>query len=205
MQREVFYRKWSTLHGDAQIAGIVRAWLSISFQCARFMSALRISPNLLTLLGVVAAGLMTWKPFSLLAIVLLVLSLFADGVDGSVAIYQERESNWGATLDSIADRVSEALWLYVAYKVGVEPWLVISLWALASTQEYARTRAASLGHSVITVITPAERPVRASAIFILLVGVYTGISHIEYVAYGLLALQLLSFFLVMRNAYLSLK
>ena len=205
MQREVFYSKWSALHCGAEVSGIVRAWLSISFQCARFLSAIRISPNLLTLLGVISACLMTWRPLSLLTITLLVLSLAADGVDGSVAIYQNRESEWGSFLDSVADRVSEAIWLYVAFQVGVAAWVAISLWVIASTQEYARARLASLGQSEITLITPTERPVRASVIFILLVGLYVGIAEITLISYVLLAAQCLSLILVLRSAKSSLR
>lgn len=205
MQKEVFFSKWSALHGGAEISGIVRAWLSISYQCARALTFLRITPNTLTLLGVVAAALMAWKPFSFLAILLLTLSLFADGVDGSVAIYRGRTSSWGATLDSLADRISEVLWLYVAYQVGVSAWLAISLWVIAATQEYARARAASLGQQLISVVTPTERPVRASAIFILLVGIFFGIDGAIYVMYLLFIAQCWSLFVVMRSAYRSLK
>ena len=204
MQREVFFQTWSSLHGQAQVTGIVRIWLSISYQCAKVLSALKISPNFLTFFGVATAVLMAWNPFSALAIALLVLSLAADGIDGSVAIYQGRTSNFGATLDSIADRISEALWLFVAYQVGISAWLAISLWVIAATQEYARARAASLGHLVITVVTPAERPVRASAIFILLISVSLGIDA-PYVMGVLFIAQCVSLFLVMRNAYNSLK
>lgn len=204
MQREVFFQTWSGLHGQARITGIIRSWLSISFRCAQVLTALKISPNFLTFFGVATAALMAWHPLSPLAIVLLVLSLAADGIDGSVAIYQGRTSNFGATLDSIADRISEALWLFVAYQVGISAWLAISLWVIAATQEYARARAASLGHSVITVVTPAERPVRASAIFILLIAVNLGIDA-PYVMGVLFIAQCVSLFLVMRNAYNSLK
>lgn len=204
MQREVFFQTWSGLHGQARITGIVRSWLSISYRCAQVLTALKISPNFLTFFGVATAALMAWHPLSPFAIVLLVLSLAADGIDGSVAIYQGRTSNFGATLDSIADRISEALWLFVAYQVGISAWLAISLWVIAATQEYARARAASLGHSVITVVTPAERPVRASAIFILLIAVNLGIDA-PYVMGVLFIAQCVSLFLVMRNAYNSLK
>ncbi len=204
MQREVFFQTWSDLHGQAPVVGIVRSWLSISYQCAKVLTYLRISPNFLTFFGVATAALMAWRPFSLLAIALLVFSLAADGIDGSVAIFQGRTSNFGAILDSIADRISEALWLFVAYQVGISAWLAISLWVIAATQEYARARAASLGHSVITVVTPAERPVRASAIFILLIGVSVGVDA-PYVMGVLFIAQCVSLFLVMRNAYNSLK
>jgi len=204
MQREVFFQTWSDLHGQAPVVGIVQRWLSVSYQCAKVLTYLKISPNFLTFFGVATAVLMAWRPFSLLAIALLVFSLAADGIDGSVAIYQERTSNFGAILDSIADRISEALWLFVAYQVGISAWLAISLWVIAATQEYARARAASLGHSVITVVTPAERPVRASAIFLLLIGVSLGVDA-PYVMGALFVAQCVSLFLVMRNAYNSLQ
>ncbi len=109
MNKADFLAKWSALHGNAEIKGIVKTCLSISYGSARFMSALRITPNLLTLLGIVFAIAMAVNPLSLWTIPLLVLSLYADGIDGSVAIYQNRESQFGAILDSVADRISEAL------------------------------------------------------------------------------------------------
>lgn len=205
MRKDDFFAKWSSLHGNTQISGVVRGWLGISYQCARFLTFLRVTPNLLTFLGVLFASLMLLKPFSLFAIALLMLSLLADGVDGSVAILQRRESNWGATIDSVADRASEALWLLVVYQIGVPAWLALSLWICAATQEYARARAASLGHFVIDVVTPTERPVRASVIFIILVGAQLNISGITSAAFILLAAQLVSLLLVMQNAYKKLK
>ena len=49
MKREEFFASWSTLHLDAEIKGIVKGWLSISYVIARGLSALRITPNVLTL------------------------------------------------------------------------------------------------------------------------------------------------------------
>jgi archaetidylinositol phosphate synthase len=204
MKREDFFQKWSAHHGGAQISGIVKAWLTISYRCARISSTLHISANVLTLLGVISAVAMVVSPLSLWCIPLLVLSLFADGIDGSVAMYQGRESAWGAILDSVADRITEALWLFVAYKIGVPAWIAIALWLIASTQEYMRARIASLGFSDIDVITPAERPVRASLLFILLV-----VYHLDFnlaVAFSSLFLlvQTFSAYLVARSAYRAL-
>jgi CDP-diacylglycerol--glycerol-3-phosphate 3-phosphatidyltransferase len=125
MKQTEFFTRWSTLHGNAEIKGIVKAWLKISFASAKFLSRLRITPNLLTSLGIVFAIAMAANPLSLWTIPLLVLSLYADGIDGSVAIYQNRESQFGAVLDSVADRISEALWFYVAYRIGAPAWLVL--------------------------------------------------------------------------------
>ncbi|MEY2710126.1 MAG: hypothetical protein RL031_999 [Actinomycetota bacterium] len=205
MNKADFFAKWSALHGNAEIKGIVKAWLNISYGSARFMSALRITPNLLTLLGIVFAIAMAVNPLSLWTIPLLVLSLYADGIDGSVAIYQNRESQFGAILDSVADRISEALWFYVAYRIGAPAWIVILTYVVASTQEYARARLGGLGVSEVGVVTPAERPVRASFIFIALVAYAIDFNVVTLAMAVLSALQVFSFYLVSRWAYNSLR
>lgn len=205
MNQTDFFAKWSALHGNAEIKGIVKAWLKISFASAKFVSALRLTPNLLTLLGIVFAVAMAVNPLSLWAIPLLVLSLYADGIDGSVAIYQNRESQFGAILDSVADRISEALWFYVAYRIGAPAWLVLATYVIASTQEYARARLTSLGISGVGVVTPAERPVRASFIFIALVSYALSFELVTLTMAILAILQLISFGLVARFAHNSLR
>jgi CDP-diacylglycerol--glycerol-3-phosphate 3-phosphatidyltransferase len=205
MNKADFFAKWSALHGNAEIKGIVKAWLGISYGSARFMSALRVTPNLLTLLGIVFAIAMAVNPLSLWTIPLLVLSLYADGIDGSVAIYQNRESQFGAILDSVADRISEALWFYVAYRIGAPVWIVLLTYVTASTQEYARARLGGLGINEVGVVTPAERPVRASFIFIALVAYAIGLNLVTSVMAVLAALQLFSFYLVARWAHNCLR
>ena len=205
MNQTDFFAKWSALHGNAEIKGIVKAWLKISFASAKFLSRLRLTPNLLTLLGIVFAVAMAVNPLSLWAIPLLVLSLYADGIDGSVAIYQNRESQFGAILDSVADRISEALWFYVAYRIGAPVWIVLLTYVTASTQEYARARLGGLGISEVGVVTPAERPVRASFIFIALVAYAIGFNLVTPVMAVLAALQLFSFYLVGRWAHNCLR
>jgi CDP-diacylglycerol--glycerol-3-phosphate 3-phosphatidyltransferase len=205
MNKADFFAKWSALHGNAEIKGIVKAWLNISYGSARFMSELRITPNLLTLLGIVFAIAMAVNPLSLWTIPLLVLSLYADGIDGSVAIYQNRESQFGAILDSVADRISEALWFYVAYRIGAPAWIVLLTYVIASTQEYARARLGGLGISEVGVVTPAERPVRASFIFIALVAYAIDLNLVTLAMAVLGALQVFSFYLVSRWAHNSLR
>lgn len=205
MNQIEFFAKWSALHGNAEIKGIVKAWLKISFGSAKFISVLRITPNLLTFLGIVFAIAMAANPLSLWTIPLLVLSLYADGIDGSVAIYQNRASRFGAVLDSVADRVSEALWFYVAYRIGTPAWIVLLTYVIASTQEYARARLGGLGIGDVGVVTPAERPVRASFIFIALVAYALGLSIVTPVLAVLAVLQVFSFYLVGRWAYNCLR
>ena len=205
MNKSEFNSIWSSLHGGAEIKGIVKAWLAISFGSAKFLSKLHVTPNVLTLLGVLFAIAMAVNPLSLWAIPMLVLSLYADGIDGSVAIFQGRNSSFGAVLDASADRISEALWFYVAYKIGAPAWLVLATYVIASTQEYARARLGGLGISDLGVVTPAERPVRASFIFITLVCYALGLSLVYLAMSALFVLQLLSFYLVVRFAHNSLR
>ena len=205
MNKSEFNAAWSTLHGGAEIKGVVKTWLSISYASAKIASALRISPNVLTLLGLIFAIAMAANPLSLWTIPLLVLSLYSDGIDGSVAIYQNRSSSFGAILDSVADRISEALWFYVAYRIGVPAWIALATYVIATTQEYARARLGGLGISDVGVVTPAERPVRASFIFIALVAFAIGLNLVTAAITVLLVLQLLSNFLVARFAYNRLR
>ena len=205
MKQSEFFAKWSTIHGSAEVKGVVKVWLRISFGTAKFLSVIRITPNLLTLLGIVFAIAMAANPLSVWTIPLLVLSLYADGVDGSVAIYQNRANSFGAVLDSVADRISEAFWFYVAYRIGAPAWLVLITYVVASTQEYARARLGGLGIQDVGVVTPAERPVRASFIFIALVAYSIDLNLVTAAMTVLGALQVFSFYLVGRWAYNCLR
>ena len=205
LTKAAFYAKWSELHGDAPIAGAVAWWLKISYRFGLIATLLRISPNVLTLLGLISAALTALTATSWWAILFLVLSLFFDGIDGSVAIFQKRESAWGATLDSVADRISEAFWLYALYAVGIPAWLAIALWSIAAFQEYARAKLISLDVVDIGVVTPAERPMRASYLFVTLVMWQLGIPGILILAFGFLILQIISFFLIIRYARVQLR
>ena len=205
MKNEEFNSTWSALHGGAEIKSIVKTWLAISYSSAKVLSKLHVTPNVLTLLGVLFAIAMAANPLSLWAIPLLVLSLYADGIDGSVAIFQKRQSSFGAILDSAADRISEALWFYVAYRIGAPAWLVLGTYVIASTQEYARARLGGLGIGDVGVVTPAERPVRASFIFIALVSYSLGLNFVTLTFAILAILQTVSFGLVVRFAHNSLR
>ncbi|MEJ6608004.1 MAG: CDP-alcohol phosphatidyltransferase family protein [Candidatus Planktophila sp.] len=205
MNQSEFTNRWSALHGGAEIKGIVKAWLAISFRSAKLATTLRVTPNFLTIIGVVFAIAMALNPTSIWCIPLLVISLFADGIDGSVAIVQAKVSAWGAVLDAVADRISEALWFYVTYQLGAPAWIALGAFVIATTQEYARARIAGLGVSDVGVVTPAERPVRASFIFVALIASAIGLEISAVVIGALLLLQIISFYLVLRWAYHRLR
>ena len=200
-----FKERWSELHGGADTEGVVGGWLSFSYQAARVCVALRITPNFITFLGLGTAIAMGLSEYAAIALLLLVISLFFDGIDGSVAILRGTESKWGELLDSLADRISEAFWLYMGWRLGIPAWVVITMWTIASTQEYARARLASLGHREIGVVTPTERPVRAIFMAFALIFYIFDIPGPVQLSYAFLALLTFSFLKVMKVASLKLR
>jgi len=203
--REQFNTQWSELHNSAPTSGIVGRWLAISYRFGLLCTLLRITPNVLTILGLISAAGVALISQSMWAIALIVISLFFDGIDGSVAIFQNRASNWGALLDSVVDRISEALWLYALYIIGVPAYLCIALWLVASVQEYMRARVSSLGVKDLGLVTITERPVRASFIFIVLIAWHLDLPGIHIASWVFLGASLFSAVSVMRFAYSRLR
>jgi archaetidylinositol phosphate synthase len=200
-----FTQRWSELHGGAAIKGAVAGWLKISYRAAKFFSLIRCTPNVLTALGLICAIAMALTNNYLLALALLVASLFFDGVDGSLAIIQERESKWGALLDSVIDRISEALWLCVGWRLGIPAWLALSMWTVASTQEYARARVASLGMHEVGVVSITERPVRAIFMAFVLIFEIMNLPGLLVLSWLFFAALLFSFAQVVRAIFLKLR
>jgi archaetidylinositol phosphate synthase len=167
--KEEFFSEWSELHGGAEIKGVVKGWLTISYFICRPLKALRVTPNVLTYLSLLLAFAYLYFIETHWAIAFLVLSLMADGLDGTLAIMSKKVSKWGAALDSIVDRVVETLWALGLFQLGA-PWeWVLLAWLAAYAQEYMRARAGGLGIHEIGVVTIGERPIRASIIFVVLV------------------------------------
>jgi len=193
VQRDKYFDTWSSLHGNAEITGIVKAWLSISYRVVGPLHKLRITPNFVTLLGLVAA-IATW-PTSLTwwAPALLMLSLFCDGIDGSLAMISEKSSTRGAMIDSVVDRLSEVFWALTFYRLGADFRFIALAWVLAFTQEYLRARGAGLGEREIGAVTIAERPVRASLLFIALIAYLLGFELVNILAAIWAAMQLIAF------------
>ena len=200
MSRLEFNRRWSELHGGVEIQGVIAGWLRISYFIAKFLEFFRITPNVVTTIGLFASIAIYFTSYTSQLIALVIFSLICDGVDGSLAVYRGRESRFGELYDSIADRISEAFWLMGASFVGVPVRWAIAIWVLSATQEYARARLASLGYSEIGVVTPTERPVRAIFVIAVTLLFLLGYDYATQVAIGFAILQLMSVLMVMRMA-----
>jgi phosphatidylglycerophosphate synthase len=200
-----FRSRWSELHGGVEIQGVIKGWLTISFAIARVLNLFRITPNIVTTIGLLASVLIYFTSYTSQLIALVLFSLICDGVDGSLAIYGDRASKFGELYDSIADRLSEAFWLMGASFVGVPVRWAIAIWVLGATQEYARARLASLGYTEIGVVTPTERPVRAIFAIAVTLTFWFGYEIATELAIGFTALSAISVLIVMRMARSILK
>ena len=204
MSREEFFSTWSDLHGNAKISGIVKAWLSISYLIVKPISRVRITPNILTMFGLFFGVILFLNANTAWASVLLVLSLICDGIDGSLAILTKKSTKWGAILDSVVDRLTEIFWVLALYKIGADLKLLVLVLLTASLQEYVRARSAGLGVSQVGIVTFAERPVRASFVFIVFISLqFDFIIYNQIILFWLL-LQLFSLFTLVRFTYSKL-
>ena len=57
MNRHEFRRRWSELHGGVEVQGVIKGWLTISFAIARVLNFFRVSPNIVTTVGLLASVL----------------------------------------------------------------------------------------------------------------------------------------------------
>lgn len=197
---EEFMTQWSSAHGEVSLSPIVIWWLKISYSVAGITkSAMSVS-----WLGFFF-GALTWVMAENLAgIFFLILSLIADGLDGSVAIRHGRATRTGALVDGLFDRIVEIFWALAFIKIGAPVWLVALSWIAAATQEYLRARMAGVGASTIHIVTVAERPVRASFLCVALICNVLNIPFVTWIAATWCALQVFSLFSVLRDAYVRL-
>jgi phosphatidylglycerophosphate synthase len=134
-----------------------------------------------------------------------VLSLFFDGIDGSLAILQKKTSKFGAFTDSFVDRISEVFWALALYELGAPATLVFIALLATYIQEYLRARAGGLGHEEVGIVTICERPVRASLIFIAIIANLIGLEIISAVAAVWVAMQVIALLQLTRSLYKRLK
>lgn len=204
MNKSEFFSTWSSLHGQARVSGIVKWWLNISYFTVRPLVKLRVTPNGLTVLGLVFGVLLYLNSKSLWALLFLILSLLSDGLDGSMAIVTQKFSKWGAMLDSVTDRATEVFWVLALYSIGVNINILIAAFLFSFVQEYLRARAGGVGVNEVGVVTFAERPVRAAFVFVVLIAYNLDFKILDSIILIWLLLQLISLLKLSRYIFLKL-
>ena len=184
--RAGYFEQWAALHGGVDPSSpLVRGWLALTYAVAAPVARRRVSPDALTLLGLVLALLvvpLAWASgrWPLLAVAMVVLSGLVDSLDGAVAVLTDRVTRWGAVLDSVTDRCSDIAYVVALLALGGfgDRGLVIvaagAAAGLVLLQEYTRARATASGMSEVGIVTVAERPTRVigAAMFCLGAGLY---------------------------------
>ena len=204
MEQADFFKSWSELHGNAKISGIVKGWLTISFLLVKPLAKIKITPNILSIFGLLFGVLLYLNALSNWAVILLTLSLICDGIDGSLAIITGKASKWGAMLDSVVDRVTEFFWALTFIAIGANKYVVIAALLIASVQEYLRARVGGLGLSEVGVVTIAERPVRASILFVAVIAFILNMEIVNILAIIWLMMQSFSLLTLTRFTYKEL-
>ena len=165
--REGYFEQWAALHGgyDPRGNALVRGWLSMTYVVARPLAGRGVPPDAVTVLGVlVSAGAAVpavaggW--WLLAAALVVVASGLLDNLDGAVAVLSGRATRWGHVLDSLADRVSDLLYLLALWLAGAPAAVCVAGGVLMVLQEYARARAVAGGMTEVGVVTVWERPTR---------------------------------------------
>lgn len=120
----------------------------------RLLARSGLSPNVLTATGLllnVAVGVVLATGWVLLGGLLVLLAGIFDMLDGAMARVAGRSTRFGALLDSVVDRFSEAailaglLWLYVSQQRAVEVLLLFAVLLGSLMVSYVRARAEGLG------------------------------------------------------------
>jgi phosphatidylglycerophosphate synthase len=121
-----------------------------------------------------------------------------------LAILTGKASKWGAMLDSVVDRVTEFFWALTFIAIGANKYVVIAALLIASVQEYLRARVGGLGLSEVGVVTIAERPVRASILFVALIAFLFKLELINTLAIIWTIMQSLSLLTLTKFTYKKL-
>lgn len=174
MTRQEYFQRWAELHGglDPRTSLPVQFWLTVTYGLARPLAALGLSPDAVTLLGLLVAlsvPACVVQGWLLAASALALAAGVVDNLDGAVAVLTGRSTDWGYVLDSVADRVGDTALLLGLGLAADLPWFGALAAFLAFTQEYTRARAGAVGFSEIGVISLSERPTRVliSGMFLL--------------------------------------
>ena len=171
-----YFDRWQIQHHapDLDPAGttLLRLFLTLTYTCARPFARRNVAPDLLTVLGLVWAGLVVavagFSPVT--AAVFVLVSVVTDGIDGCVAALNNRATQFGFVLDSVVDRLSDGLYLSALIVAGGEPAWAVAAGGALMTLEYTRARAGGAGLREVGVVTVGERPTRTVASIAGLVG-----------------------------------
>lgn len=185
-----------------QLSSVRRRLRDASVLLARHVAY--VNPDVLTILGMFFSAVApvvaysTRNPLAVAAISS--LAMLMDALDGSVARLRGESTKYGAFLDSLADRFSDALIVLALYPLGCDYLLVYLVATLSMTISYIRARAESLGVKGLAEVGLMTREFRSLGILLIYPVLYLFGTRVA--DYSLLALLVvLCFTAVQRSMY----
>jgi CDP-diacylglycerol---glycerol-3-phosphate 3-phosphatidyltransferase len=164
-------------------ARIRQGWDKLMSPAGRAFQRAGINANAVTLFGLLLQGVVAYfivQGRLVLAGLIAIVAAFADAFDGAIAKAAGTASNWGAFIDSTADRISDALFfLPVAWLYGTSPYapqlhqkwvasLALVAMVLGFLVSYIKARAEGLGYDCnVGIAERAERLILIIAALIL--------------------------------------
>ncbi|HEY7765069.1 MAG TPA: CDP-alcohol phosphatidyltransferase family protein [Aestuariivirgaceae bacterium] len=135
-RRNVEWRSFMGTYKGATDIVTKRLWPIPAFHATRALAALRVSPNLVTVLAgvlVLASFLLFLEGQYVLGLAAAWLMTFLDTVDGKLARTTLTSSKWGDVLDHGLDLIHPPFW-YVAWGLGLSAlgfqWTAPMLWSV---------------------------------------------------------------------------
>jgi phosphatidylglycerophosphate synthase len=188
---------WQRQHHAADIdpsAGFLGGYLRVSYALSAPLARRGVQPDVLTLLGVwpAAAALAAAHGggrWTLAAAACVVLSAQIDGLDGCVAGLTGRATARGYVLDSVADRVSDAVFAAALVAAGGRAWAGVTAVSALMMLEYLRARSGNAGQGEVGVVTVGERPSRVIAAAVGLAAVGVAPAHAAAIGTGSLLIM----------------
>ncbi len=171
-----FFAQWQINHSapdlDPRNTLALRWFLTFTYACAKPFARRRVSPNVVTLGGLLlgALSLAAARVAPALGGLVVLASSLTDGVDGAVAALTGRSSKIGFVLDSVVDRISDAMFVIALVVIGANERLTAGAIGAVWLLEYTRARSGNAGLGEIGVLTIGERPTRVIASGLALVG-----------------------------------
>ncbi|MEM4731661.1 MAG: archaetidylinositol phosphate synthase [Desulfurococcaceae archaeon] len=137
------------------------------------LSKTHVTPNALTATSLVVAilgyALVVYTGLGTLLAMAIMLSGFIDAIDGAMARLTGKVSRKGAFLDSVVDRVSEAVFALAFVELGFNSHIVLIYLASSMIVSYMRAKGESLGLSLsgVGLMERAERLIALTVVAIL--------------------------------------
>jgi archaetidylinositol phosphate synthase len=167
---------------------------------------LGITPNTVTFAGLFFSMLCPIAALfkePVIAVLLMVISSFADAIDGALARVSGFVSRFGSVVDSFSDRVSEFMFLYSLFLLGIRADLILIALLVSFLISYLRALGEKQG-LYVEGIGLLERGERLILIFIAFLGVVMNFNIVTYAT--LILLIVLGFITVIqRLIYLEKK